>query len=72
MRLRRRSTRWYFSERETVYKTVYLTENFKIETTAIFVDVDLDITDDLDIYICKRKKNNKVAVKEEEGNNMDK
>ena len=40
MRLRRRSTRWYFSERETVY----LTENFKIETTAIFVDVDLDIT----------------------------
>ena len=24
--------------------TVYLTENFKIETTAIFVDVDLDIT----------------------------
>ena len=24
--------------------TAYLTENFKIETTAIFVDVDLNIT----------------------------
>ena len=67
MRLRRRSTRWYFSERETVY----LTENFKIETTAIFVDVDLDITQDLDMYM-QEEKNNKVDVKEEEGNNMDK
>ena len=66
-RLRRRSTRWYFSERETVY----LTENFKIETTAIFVDVDLDITQDLDMYM-QEEKNNKVDVKEEEGNNMDK
>ena len=32
------------SRRSWQIPSLYLTENFKIETTAIFVDVDLDIT----------------------------
>ena len=39
-----------------------LTENFKIETTAIFVDVDLDITDNLDVYVEEDNYNNVAQI----------
>ena len=38
--------------------------------SSLLVDVDLDMTDDLDVYL-EEDNNNNVDVKEEEDNNMD-
>ena len=35
------------------------------------MDVDLDITDDLDVYVEEDNNNNNVDAKEEEDNNID-
>ena len=37
---------------------------------SLLMDVDLDMTDDLDVYL-EEDNNNNVDVKEEEDNNMD-
>ena len=38
--------------------------------SSLLMDVDLDMTDDLDVYL-EEDNNNNVDVKEEEDNNMD-
>ena len=38
--------------------------------SSLLMDVDLDMTDDLDVYL-EEYNNNNVDVKEEEDNNMD-
>ena len=38
--------------------------------SSLLLDVDLDMTDDLDVYL-EEDNNNNVDVKEEEDNNMD-
>ena len=38
--------------------------------SSLLMDVDLDMTDDLDVYL-EEENNNNVDVKEEEDNNMD-
>ena len=38
--------------------------------SSLLMDVDLDMTDDLDVYLVEDNNNN-VDVKEEEDNNMD-
>ena len=38
--------------------------------SSLLMDVDLDMTDDLDVYL-EQDNNNNVDVKEEEDNNMD-
>ncbi len=38
--------------------------------SSLLMDVDLDMTDDLDVYL-EEDNNNNVDVKDEEDNNMD-